>query len=104
MLEQTQREILRALFPEPIGDKDDPRINILVGMVFDLLMEVEALREVILASKLFADYRRAYQDTAYLTHNSAVLLAAGKSFSHFFTRMRRTKATVGKSEPGASAC
>jgi hypothetical protein len=77
MLDKTQREILEALFM-PAGAKGaegDPRIEVLVAMVFDLLMEVEALRAVVAASKLGAggkdsDYGRAYQETAYLTHNA----------------------------------
>ena len=77
MIDKTQHEIIRTLFlgsgkkaPAP-----DPRIDVLVAMVFDLLMEVEALRAAHLASNTGArgtdsGYGRAYRDTAYLTHNS----------------------------------
>jgi len=77
MLDKTQREILQALFmtASTKGAEGDPRIEVLVAMVFDLLMEVEALRTVVSASKLGAGgkdsaYSRAYQETAYLTHNA----------------------------------
>jgi hypothetical protein len=48
---------------------------VLVAIVFDLLMEVEALRKAVLASKLgvggkASAYGRAYEETAYLTHNA----------------------------------
>lgn len=77
MLDKTQHEILQSLFM-PAGTKGaegDPRIEVLVAMVFDLLMEVEALRKVVSASKLGvggkdSSYSRAYEETAYLTHNA----------------------------------
>jgi hypothetical protein len=77
MLDKTQREILKTLFmPGSAKEAEgDPRIAVLVAMVFDLLMEVEALRTVVSASKLGVGgkdsaYGRAYQETAYLTHNA----------------------------------
>jgi hypothetical protein len=78
MMNRTHHEMVRTLFigsgkkaPAP-----DPRIDVLVAMVFDLLMEVEALRAAHLASNNGArgtdsGYGRAYRDTAYLTHNAA---------------------------------
>ena len=54
----------------------DPRIDVLVALAFDLLLEVEALRAAQLASNSGAPstdsaYARAYLDTAYLRHNAA---------------------------------
>jgi hypothetical protein len=77
MLDKTYHEILEALFM-PAGTKGaegDPRIEVLVAIVFDLLMEVEALRKVVSASKLGVGgkdsaFCRAYEETAYLTHNA----------------------------------
>ena len=77
MLDKTQHEILQALFM-PASNKAahaDPRIEVLVALVFDLMMEVEALRKVVSASKLGVGgkdsaYGRAYEETAYLTHNA----------------------------------
>lgn len=80
MLDKTQREIVQALFmpANTKGAEGDPRIEVLVAMVFDLLMEVEALRKVVSASKLGVGgkdsaYGRAYRETAYLTHNACGL-------------------------------
>lgn len=77
MLDKTQREIVEALFltSRSKGAEDDPRINILVALVFDLMMEVEALRKVVSTSKLGmggkdSAYGRAYEKTAYLTHDA----------------------------------
>ena len=77
MLDKTQHEILQALFMpgSTKGAESDPRIEVLVAMVFDLLLEVEALRKVVSASNLGvggkdSDYGRAYEATAYLTHNA----------------------------------
>jgi len=77
MFDRTQREILRRLFisSDESLPTADPRIEILVGMVFDLLLEVEALRTGLLAANGSArakdsPYGRAYRDTAYLTHNA----------------------------------
>ena len=81
-------------------------------MVFDLLLEVEALRTVVSASKLGVGgkdsaYGRAYRQAAYLTHN-----ACGPSsglekpcFLFYLRRRPKTKDRVGGGEgPGASAC
>ncbi len=77
MLDKTQHEILQALLMPASnkGAEGDPRMEVLVAMVFDLLMEVEALRKVVSASKLGVGgknsaYGRAYEETAYLTHNA----------------------------------
>ena len=76
MLDKTQHEILQGLFVSATkGEKGDPRIEALVAMVFDLLIEVEALRKVVLASKLgvggkTSAYGRAYEETVYLSHNA----------------------------------
>lgn len=74
MLDTTQNEIRRALFGHE-WKEGDPRIKVLFAMVIDLLMEVEALRKVVLASRLGvggkkSGYGRAYEETAYLTHDS----------------------------------
>jgi len=80
--DRTQREIIRTLFlgPEEGAPARDPRTDVLVAMVLDLVMEVEALRAAQLASNSGSHgpdsaYARAYRDTAYLTHN-----ASGPSF------------------------
>jgi hypothetical protein len=77
MLDKTPREVLQALFmpASSKGAERDPRIEVLVAMVLDLLVEIEALRTVVSASKLGVGgkesaYGRAYQQTAYLTHNA----------------------------------
>jgi hypothetical protein len=77
MLDKSLREILQTLFMHDDGKEggSDPRIEVLVAMVFDLLMEVEALRKVVLGSGLGVGgkdsaYGRAYAETAYLTHNA----------------------------------
>ncbi|HZM16481.1 MAG TPA: hypothetical protein VFE28_10795 [Candidatus Krumholzibacteria bacterium] len=81
MIEMTWSEIVRALFipreKKRKGPDPDPRVDVLVRMVFDLQMEVEALRAAQLASNIGAAgspdsaYGRAYRDTAYLTHDSS---------------------------------
>jgi hypothetical protein len=77
MHDRTQQEIVQTLFmPSGSGGTErDPRVEVLAGMVLDLLLEVEALRKVVAASALGAGgkdsaYGRAYQETAYLTHNA----------------------------------
>jgi len=77
MIERTQLEIVRTLF-NPTGKNAPPtdqRIEALASMVFDLLMEVEALRAAQLTlggggHDSDSAYGRAYRETAYLTHNS----------------------------------
>jgi hypothetical protein len=78
MMDKTQHEIARTLFIGTVKKSrgPDPRVDALVAMVFDLLMEVEALRRAQLASNTGARgtdsaYGRAYRDTAYLTHNAS---------------------------------
>lgn len=86
MLEKTLREIVETLFFPPdnkhwwrrerrMEDWTDSKIQILVAMILDLLMEVEALRAALLATDAGATgkdsaYGRVYRSTAYLTHNS----------------------------------
>jgi hypothetical protein len=78
MIDKTRLEIARTLFAGS-GTKTsppDPRVDVLVAMVLDLMMEVEALRAAHLAPDVSAcdteaGYARAYKDTAYLTHNSS---------------------------------
>jgi hypothetical protein len=74
-LEWVQRDLLLTLLSSHHSEvPPDPRTEALVAVVLDLLMEVEALRAVLLASddggRNRAAYRRAYQETAYLTHNA----------------------------------
>jgi len=89
MADQTPSQMAHTLAnpPEPrrrgflfgMGKKpppSDPRLDLLLSMVIDLMMEVEALRAALLAMEsgtpdAKAGYSRAYRDTAYLTHNSA---------------------------------
>ena len=77
MLDKTRLEIVRAFFmpSDQKGVAADPRTEVLVALVFDLLLEVEALRAALLSSDAgtagkASAYARAYQDTAYLTHNA----------------------------------
>lgn len=103
MINKTRLDVLRTLFAPPerrrrhlgfgMGKKtppSDPRIDVLVAMVLDLLMEIESLRAAHLAADSTApdaraDYPRAYRDTAYLTHNcSGPSGAIGKLLSLFY--------------------
>src|ERR1051326_2828159 len=65
-----------CLRPDKTGSTD-PRIEMLITITFDLLMEVEALRSAQLehteGGPIAKDsaYRQAYRKTALLTHNSA---------------------------------
>jgi hypothetical protein len=89
MLNKTSREIAEALFSAPSLNL---RVEALVKLVLDLLMEVEALREGLVQAcdetrgeraqygydcrcpgefPEKARYQRAYLDTAYLIHNAA---------------------------------
>ena len=72
MFDKTQQEIFKGLvMPSDRGGAEaNSRIEILATMVFDLLTEVEALRKVVLEARQPA-YGRAYEETVYLTHNSA---------------------------------
>lgn len=54
----------------------DPKIDLLVSVVCDLLMEVEALRATVLEMQKTehtetTGYAKHYRDTAYLVHNGA---------------------------------
>ena len=77
MLDKTYREIITTLFkPSDDAAAVDPRTEVLVAIVFDLLVEVEALRSALLASDAGTSssaliYKRAYRDIAYLTHDAA---------------------------------
>lgn len=77
MTDKTWGEIVRTLSESSAGKADvRERLDVLVVMIFDLLMEVEALRAAQLAASNGANgiapaYGCAYRDTAYLTHNCA---------------------------------
>lgn len=74
----TQYEIFKTLlWPAPAADPEvEQRLKVLTTMVFDLLVEVEALRKVAAQAQQAAStnaesgYRRAYEDTAFLTCNA----------------------------------
>jgi hypothetical protein len=70
-VERTQAEITRATFDPVEGDDREAlatRVSVLTSLVFDLMAEVEALRQAHVSD---AAYRAAYRDVGLLTHNSA---------------------------------
>jgi hypothetical protein len=77
MNEKTLKEVADA-FQNATNKKwlADPRTEVLVTLLRDVLMEVEALREAMLQSDAGSGgkrsaYARVYRETALLTHNSA---------------------------------
>ena len=71
MKEMTARDLIRDAFPgerSAQGADLAVRVDALTTLVFDLLAEVEALRQ---AQATRSDYRDAYRETCLLTHNSA---------------------------------
>jgi hypothetical protein len=94
MIEMTGQEIVQTLFKrqESNAGRADPRVEVLVAMVFDLMMEVRALRETLIRSSLGAGgkdsvFGKVYRDTALLTHNSAGISSGlMKLLFEFYTR------------------
>ena len=66
MDEPTSRDIAKALF-WPTGEPGE-RFRVLVNVVMDLMMEVEAIRVAMTAK---ADYSVAYRETGLLSHDSS---------------------------------
>jgi len=98
MPDNTPHEIMETFFGNPAeklrrpvrGTENDPRVELLIGLVLDLFLEVEALRATMLSTGAGAAgkdsaYGRAYRDTAYLTHNSCGLSSGEeKLFALFY--------------------
>ena len=75
MSETNLHEVTSALWGRKPETNVDPRTEVLASMVFDLFMEVAALREVVRSSRLGVGgmqsaYGRAYRAMAYLAHDS----------------------------------
>ena len=73
-LDRTNQEMVLAL----LNSSGDERIGALVVVALDLLVEVEALREVVMrlsagaiSDPSMAPYLAGYRETAFLSHNSA---------------------------------
>jgi hypothetical protein len=89
MNEMTVRDLIRALLP---GGRPDHgadlagRVDALTTLVFDLLVEVEALRQ---AQATEASYRDAYRAACLLTHNSAGVSSGWeKLMERYYPRQR----------------
>jgi hypothetical protein len=89
MEELTAREIMAVLFSQRSSDTD--RISVLVDLVFDLMTEVQALREGrIRGGQDLDSYREPYQDTAWLSHNaSGPTDGWHKLLHHFYPEQKR---------------
>jgi hypothetical protein len=66
-MELIHTEIISALLAARRGD---PQITILVSLILDLFMEVEAMREALIRIDNQSTYQRAYLDAAVEMHNN----------------------------------
>jgi hypothetical protein len=94
MQEPTAGEIVTALFASGASPAD--RFNVLVGIVLDLMMEVQALRdERLRRGQDLGSYRESYRDNALLPHNSAGTSTGWeKLLREFYPRQRRPDGRV----------